>query len=97
MTNPFLIQSRNTLACPNARTLKESRYFSPALAEVRFIGKAMSGTICIDEDRRADFEAGKQVRAIIILDPLAWLWEPEETERAWSREEIGFAVVVKAE
>ncbi|MGC4097003.1 MAG: hypothetical protein QM706_07790 [Nitrospira sp.] len=77
---PYIIQEPSILRCPTARIATETRYFSPPLETVEILDGAVEGTICIAESNRRGFQAGMSVRAIIILDPLAWKFMPGETD-----------------
>lgn len=91
----FIIQEREILRAPEGRTIKATRYFSPATGSLDIISGPAESTICIAEDNRSHYEAGEKVRAIFILDPLAWLWEAGEERREWTREQIEFGEVRK--
>lgn len=89
----YLIQSATILKVPSAKTRSETPYFSPMKADIEIIsGPNGEGTICIAEANRMHYEAGRAVRAIIILDPLAWMFQGE-SEHAFSREQIAFGMV----
>lgn len=94
MTMAYLIQEPRILRIPSAKTMKETAYFSPCLAELELMNGASAGTICIAEKNRGHYEAGEKVRAIIILDPLAWLWQDEKAHH-FEREQVMFGEVRK--
>jgi|SRR5690242_19047664 hypothetical protein len=93
---PYIIQEPSILRCPTATIATETHYFSPRLETIELLDGAPAGTICIAECSRVGFEAGYPVRAIILLDPLAWHFKPGETQHAFDREHVAWGMVKKS-
>lgn len=93
---PYIIQEPSILRCPIARIAQETPYFSPRLETIELLDGAPAGTICIAESSRIGFEAGYPVRAIILLDPLAWHFKPGETQHAFARDQVACGMVMKS-
>jgi hypothetical protein len=93
---PYIIQEPSILRCPHARIAKETPYFSPRLETIELLDGVPAGTICIAECSRRGFEAGYPVRAIILLDPLAWHFKPGETQHAFDRDHVACGRVKKS-
>lgn len=90
-TMSYMTQTATTLEIPSAKT-KTTAYFSPMLGEIEIINGPKEGTFCIAQANRSHYEAGEAVRAIIILDPLAWLFQSESAHE-FEREQIAFGMV----
>ena len=92
---PYLIQAPSILRFLTGKITHETRYFSPSLETVELLDEAPAGTICVSEDDRTHFEEGLPVRAIILLDPLAWMFTKDEAHHEFSRDQIGVGMVQK--
>src|SRR6478609_4912428 len=93
---PYIIPEPSILRCPTAKIATETRYFSPRLETIELLDGAPAGTICIAECSRIGFEAGYPVRAIILLDPLAWHFNPGESQHEFARDQVACRMVKKS-
>lgn len=90
----YLKQTAVTLEIQSAKTVKSTPYFSPMRAELHIISGEEEATHCIAESNREHYEAGEAVRSIIILDPLAWLFQ-DEVAHEFEKDQITFGMVQK--